>query len=98
MFGPCVKFRSDDFDFFFFFFLRIRRPPKFTLFPYPTLSQSREKKDPPGAEDPPPSPRNPAVVSGSGSGDEAGLRLRGHRRPHLSAALASRKVRPPMSA
>src|SRR5256885_15678235 len=28
-------------EFFFFFFLMIRRPPRSTLFPYPTLSRSR---------------------------------------------------------
>src|SRR5256885_11786129 len=30
----------DDFLFFFFFFLMIRRPPRSTLFPYPTLFRS----------------------------------------------------------
>src|SRR2546427_8886974 len=32
--------------FFFFFFLMIRRPPRSTLFPYTTLSRSRDPADP----------------------------------------------------
>src|SRR5256885_16300288 len=81
----------DDFLFFFFFFLMIRRPPRSTLFPYPTLFRSvwvykgdtLGRNDLPAAETPRPEeerrPRGPRRDGrGDGRRDGAG---RGARRP-----------------
>src|SRR5215467_15644137 len=38
------------FYFFFFFFLMIRRPPRFTLFPYTTLFRSPRRRSCSGSE------------------------------------------------
>src|SRR6201993_4912602 len=50
----------------FFFFLMIRRPPRSTLFPYPTLFRSRPSQAPPSqlAAARPPLPNAPARVHG----------------------------------
>src|SRR5713101_9215654 len=43
-----VPVRATIFGVFFFFFLRIRRPPRSTLFPYTTLFRSAPAARPPG--------------------------------------------------
>src|SRR3712207_7705815 len=64
----------------FFFFLMIRRPPRSTLFPYPTLFRSCTASWP-----------TPAAISASGSG--AGTTSRSRRSPSRAAATSRRTWR-----
>src|SRR3712207_7765423 len=60
-----------------FFFLMIRRPPRSTLFPYPTLFRSPRPPRPPAAlRVPPPAPSAPPSRRAAGGGG-----LRGGRGP-----------------
>src|SRR5256885_15407521 len=78
--------------FSFFFFLMIRRPPRSTLFPSPTLFRSREPREPgrerqrPGDSGEPAGPLVRAVRHGTDGGHRAGARTRDRKSTRLNSS------------